>query len=386
MSDKPNALRKKLRPPKPVRVPCHGVLERSADELYRKVCKNDLSLDVFVPEAEAYRRPIGDLLEGLEEICVTLLLNGPDGELGLCVIDGALNDGLIEQQTLGRIAKVPRGDRAVTEVDAAMCEPFIQDLLKQMNRDFRAIPASAPIRGFTCGRPIFDRPELKLLMTEPEMDVVRITLDLGPGVKTGCMELWFPGTSKPYVIDDATGERTGPTMKPHVLDTEVEMEAVLDNVKVPLSKIIEMSVGDTIEIPREALMRARLLDKSGSLVTRARLGQLNMMRAARVVGLNGPVKDSATGPMLGSGAAAAALAGVDEMDPMAAMSAMPSAAPAPDTDWNMDTAEAADPMQILDGEIETGDMPTMAFDMETVGDDGDDEPDFAMAPMSIDLD
>lgn len=282
MTTEASALRKKLRPPAPSRAPCHGPLERVADELFRKSAKNGFDLNIEVSDVQVSRIRTDVALESLPEIAVRLLLSSADGELGLCVIDGDLNDGLIEQQTLGRIAKAVRGDRAVTQIDAALCEGFVRTVLSIMEEELSATTQASAVLGFVCDKPNFDLEELTLMLTAEQMDIMRVTIDMGPGVKTGVIEFWFPASGVITSADGVISNPVGPKLRDHVLDVEVHVNAMLDPVPISLGKMLGMKVGDLMEIPREALVSARIMDRRGVLVTRARLGQLNGRRAARI--------------------------------------------------------------------------------------------------------
>ena len=285
MSEAKSVLRKKLRPRAPSRAPCHGPLERHADEVFRKSAKIGFDLNVEIPDISVLRVKTAAAMESLPEIAVTMLLSSADGEFGLCVINGEMNDGLIEQQTLGRIAKAPRGDRAVTQIDAALCEGFIRKVLQTLESDLAATPQASSVLGYVCDKAQFDREELALTLTAEQMDVLKVSVDMGPGVKTGVIEFWFPAKGAIISAEGVISNPVGPKLMPHVLDVEVGVKAMLDPVPIALGKMMDLKVGDIVEIPREALVSARIMDQRGVLITRARLGQLNGRRAARITGI-----------------------------------------------------------------------------------------------------
>lgn len=285
MTEPKSILRKKLRPRAPTRAPCHGPLERHADEIFRKTAKVGFDLNIEVRQISVLRVNTSDVLEKLPKISVALMLTSADGEFGLCVIDGELNDGLIEQQTLGRIAKAKRGDRAVTQIDAALCEGFVRQILQTMETDLAATAQASSVLGYVCDKAQFDREELALTLTAEQMDVLKVTIDMGPGIKTGHIEFWFPAKGAIISAEGMISNPVGPKLLPHVLDVEVRVNAVLDPVPISLGKMMNLKVGDIVEIPREALVSARIMDSRGVLMTRARLGQLNGRRAARITGI-----------------------------------------------------------------------------------------------------
>jgi flagellar motor switch protein FliM len=269
--------------------------------LFRKAAKSGYGLNVEVAEVEVSRIRTEVALENLPDIAVRLMLSTADGDLGLCVINGELNDGLIEQQTLGRIAKAARGDRAVTEIDAALCEGFVRTVLSIMETELAATPQASAVLGYVCDKPNFDLEDLTLMLVAEHMDVMRVSIDLGPGVKTGKIEFWFPANGVVTSADGVVSNPVGPKLRNHVLDVEVNVNAMLDPVPISLGKMLDLKVGDLLEIPREALVSARIMDQRGVLVTRARLGQLNGRRAARITSFKpkSSVLDT-TDPTMGS--------------------------------------------------------------------------------------
>lgn len=285
MTETSSVLRKKIRPRAPTRAPCHGPLEAHSDEIFRKVFKNGFALSVEVPEIRVRRILTEDALASLPDISVAMLLSSADGEFGLCVINGELNDGLIEQQTLGRVAKALRGDRRVTQIDAALCESFVRKTLTMMEEELAAAPQAAAVLGYVCDKAQFDLEQLSLTLTSEQMDVLHVAIDLGPGIKTGFVEFWFPAKGAVISADGMISNPVGPRLQPYVLDVEVAVKAMLDPVPISLGKMMDLKIGDIVEIPREALVSARIMDQRGVLVTRARLGQLNGRRAARITGL-----------------------------------------------------------------------------------------------------
>jgi len=285
LSEPKSVLRKKLRPRAPSRAPCHAPLERHADEIFRRTAKIGFALNVEIPQISVLRVNTADALETIPKIAVAMMLTSADGEYGLCVIDGELNDGLIEQQTLGRIAKAGRGERVVTQIDAALCEGFVRKILENLDTDLAAIPQASSVIGYVCDKAQFDREELALSLTADQMDILKVTIDMGPDIKTGHVEFWFPAKGAIISADGMVSNPVGPKLMQHVLDVEVRVNAMLDPVPISLGKMLDLKIGDVVEIPREALVSARIMDNRGVLVTRARLGQLNGRRAARIKGI-----------------------------------------------------------------------------------------------------
>ncbi|SDW32279.1 FliM/FliN family flagellar motor switch protein [Litoreibacter albidus] len=276
-----------VRPCKPTRGARHILLEDIADGLFRGPAKLGHGIDLLVRDAQAQSFPQAKALSLIPDIAVPHVLDGPNGTRGLLVFDGTLIDALIEQQTLGRISAAPRVERPVTAIDAALSTGFAQAVvgkLAEVSVDRRDASALA---GYNCGAPQTDRAALSLAMSERSYDVLTLTLDLGPGLKTGTAVLMFPAAIDPA---KPVRQQVNPDMVAALQDSELHLRAYLPSVRLPVKTLLGFDDGTIIPLPDGILGRAQLCDRRGVTLGKGRLGQLGGHRAFRLNGAPPPAQ------------------------------------------------------------------------------------------------
>jgi flagellar motor switch protein FliM len=276
------ALALMVRPSKPTRGASHILLEDIADTLFRGPAKIGHGMDLLVRDAQAQCLPQASALARIPEIAVPHMLEGPDGARGLLVFDGVLVDALIEQQTLGRISSAPRVDRPITAIDAALSSGFASSVvakLAELSADRR--DASA-LSGFASGAPLTDRAALSLALSGKVYDVLRLSVDLGPGLKTGQALLMFPAV---VAVVKPKPKQVNPAMVAILQDSPLHLSAYLPSVRLPVRTLLGLEPGAVIPLPDGILSGARLQDRRKTRLGKGRLGQLNGCRAIRLEGL-----------------------------------------------------------------------------------------------------
>ncbi|MEP3345298.1 MAG: FliM/FliN family flagellar motor C-terminal domain-containing protein [Litoreibacter sp.] len=275
------ALALMVRPSKPKRGASHILLEEIADSLFRGPAKVDHGIDLLIRETHACRLSQGKALAQIPDIAVPHMLEGREGAKALIVFDGALVDALIEQQTLGRISAAPRVERPVTAIDAALSMGFAVSLtskLAEVSVDRRDAKA---LTGYSCGSSQTDRAALSLSLSEPAYDVLKVTLDLGPGLKTAQAILLFPAAKE---VEKPKPKKINPAMVAALKDCDLQVTAHLPSIRLPATTLLGLEEGSVIPLPQDILFRTHLCDRDGVLIGKGRLGQLNGCRAFRLDG------------------------------------------------------------------------------------------------------
>ena len=162
------------------------------------------------------------------------------------------------------------------------------------------------------------------------------------------------------------------------------MNAVLCSVSLPLSEAQKLKPGDLIPLPPEALDAVEFIAGSGDAVAGGRLGQMNGMRAVRLMWPEAAEPPQAPTPHDFTDAAAAQ----DDIAAPAAIAAAPAMMPDPEP-----APEGAGEMAHADMMVGLPDLPSPEFDMgdfsfdaEALGgaEGGEFDFDFAAAPMEPD--
>lgn len=268
-----------VRPQKPKRGASHVLLEDIADTLFRGPAKTGHGIDLLVRDAQAECLPQVKALERIPEIAVPHMLERTDGAAGLIVFDGALVDALIEQQTLGRISAAPRVARPVTSIDAALSSGFATSVVGKLAALCVERRDASALSGFEYGKPQTDRAALSLAMAEKAYDVLRLTLDLGLGLKSGQALLMFPAIA---TAEQQTPRKINPAMVALLQDAPLRLDAVLPSVRLPVKTLLGLAPDSVITLPDDILGRAQLRVGRQPVLLKGRVGQLNGRRAIRL--------------------------------------------------------------------------------------------------------
>ncbi len=276
-------LRKMLRPAKGARGVADLSLERVTDEVFRKTAKSLLKLDLVVDEFSVTRKTFPDAWAGRPKVCLNMSTTNEAGVMGMVILDGALIDGLIEQQLLGHVAKAPRADRPVTRIDAELSRRFITEILKAYSATLKDDANAGSVCGFSGPVMETDLASLKLTMTASAYSVLSVFVDLGPGQKSGQAQFWFPVTQSAVRENNQSRDPVWEdTIRSRISGASLNVRAFLPPIKLPLSLVMNLKEGEFLPVPLETLARARLKDVSGNQIATGRIGQLNGARAFRV--------------------------------------------------------------------------------------------------------
>ncbi|MGP6089628.1 FliM/FliN family flagellar motor switch protein [Antarctobacter jejuensis] len=369
-------------------------LSRTADVLW------DLAL--VTQNVTVEMRDQDEVVEGLGSRDLLVLLEGPEGAVGIAAIDRQVLTGVVEVQTIAQVTQMPVDEeRIVTQTDAAMMSPLLDGALTRMAEMLADHPLHGQLEGFRFGAQIEDSRAVSLLLDAAAYRVFRAEVDLALGRRRGALQLVLPERKPRRTGSDAV-QGPGPHEE-RLSRVPVRLSAVLSRLTLPLSRAEALKTGDLLALPPDALDKVEVTAGRGNLVARGRLGQLNGLRAVRlnwpVVGAAGmsagarPAREGAE-PDLDdfSGATAGAAAGKPEKAPakLPALQAPAAAEPAdtdlpdlPPVDFGADVAEFDfDSGDFPDGAEGGADdaQPMAALPDMDMGDG------FAAAPLDFDFD
>lgn len=234
-----------------------------------------------------------EVIDALGPRDLLLLLDGPDGAVGIAAVDRQVLTGVIEVQTIQQVTQMPVDDtRPLTQTDAAMMAPLLDGALTRLADTLVDHPLHGQLAGFRFGAMIEDGRAAGLLLDAASYRGFRAEVDLALGRRRGVVMLFLPERKFKRSAPDED-ERPGPHEE-RLSRVPARLSVALARVTLPLNKAEALKPGDLLPLPPDALDRVEVTAGSGHLVARGRLGQLNGLRAVR---LNWPVT--------GSGAAAA---------------------------------------------------------------------------------
>lgn len=249
--------------------------EKAADE--------DIALVLGVRAVTRQMLDHAGLIAEAPDDALLLLLDGPDGAVGVMMLDPATIAAVIEMQTMGQVLARPLRDRPLTRTDAAMAAPLVDGVLRRFSRNMADQPDSYWTSGFQFGAMIDDRRSLGLALLAADYHLFRMELDLGSALRQGVLNLALPVRANPdQPRQDAANAAASLQFQKRVMTAPVRLDAVLCRLSVTLQDLGQLKVGDLLPVPPEALREVSLEAVGRRRVATGRLGQLDGMRALRL--------------------------------------------------------------------------------------------------------
>lgn len=271
-------------------------LSRTADILW------DLALVTQAVTVEMLDQD--EVVEALGPRDLLLLLDGPDGLVGVASVTREVMTGVIEVQTIQQVTQMPVDeDRVLTQTDAAMMAPLLDGTLTRMADTLEGHPLHGQLTGYRFGAMIEDARSAGLLLDAAAYRAFRAEIDLALGRRRGTLTLFLPERRpKPGAGEADSGP--GPHEE-QLSRVPARLDAILTRVKLPLRRAEALKPGDLLPLPPDVLDKVEITAGRGHLVARGRLGQLNGSRAVRLQWPVAAKTGAASGAAMGAGAAAA---------------------------------------------------------------------------------
>lgn len=236
-------------------------------------------------------RSLAELLELPPDRALLVMLDGPEGGLGLLVISAPVLSGIIEMQTMGRVSPLPAAERRPTRTDAAMVAGMIDAALERLEGALAEEADLVWAGGFRYASFLEDARPLGLLLEDGSYRVLRAEVALALGAKSGEVILALPAEGKgrrPVQRRVEEPAQTGPifaaALAEQVLASDAVMQAMIARVTLPLAAVMALEVGQVLALPQAALDRISLEGLDGRRLCAGKLGQTRGMRAVRLAG------------------------------------------------------------------------------------------------------
>ncbi|MEN9060320.1 FliM/FliN family flagellar motor C-terminal domain-containing protein [Ponticoccus litoralis] len=250
-------------------------LSRTADVLWDlALVTQSVAVEMLDQDGVVAALTPGDLL---------LLLDGPDGALGLVLVDRQVMTGLIEVQTIQQVTQMPLDtERVLTPTDAAMMAPLLDGALDRLADSLAEHPLHGQLQGYRFGAMVEDARTASLLLDGAAYRVFTAEVDLALGRRRGVLKLILP-ERKPRRGADAPPPEDLPGPHEALLSrVPAKLDAVLTRVRLPLNRARALKPGDLLPLASDALGRVEVMAGPGHLVARGRLGKINGLRAVRL--------------------------------------------------------------------------------------------------------
>ncbi len=251
-----------------------------------KAAQERLKVAMTVSDIHEIELSLSELLQEIGNEKLLFLLKAADQPCGVVAVDKQVMAGVIEAQTIGYITPKTAPDRAPTKTDGAMCENFVNSILNT----FTIIMEDATIPEWGIGfqtRSIIENTRLLGLKLDDIPFVMnKLSVNFENGKKQGEMLFVFPKevahvekTLSDNITHDAPWAKT---LQQSVIESKVQLTAVLHRTLMPLTQITDLKVGDIIEVPKDSITQIQIQGANGFFITVGKLGQKNGSRAVRL--------------------------------------------------------------------------------------------------------
>jgi flagellar motor switch protein FliM len=221
------------------------------------------------------------LPDQIPENSLLALLEGPENAYGLAVFSLAVTTSVVEQMTTGSVQKHAPEDRKPTSTDSVMCFELIDQMLAHFEHIVQEAADPPQIEGYRTAAQLSETRSIPIAFDDIRYRMFRISVDMGRGVRTGEIMFIYPAFRPKPKPEPGTQSDWQTDFKTSVMKTKASLDTILHRVSLPLSDAANLTVGMTIPIPHEALMRVEVV-ADGRRVSYGRLGQVNGHRAIRI--------------------------------------------------------------------------------------------------------
>ncbi|TCL09035.1 flagellar motor switch protein FliM [Shimia isoporae] len=221
----------------------------------------------------------------LDSESLLAILEGENGAGAALAIDIQVMSGLVEHQTLGRVLPHAAAPRTPTLVDAALVTPFVEDTVARFVTLMSTDEAPGWLQHYKFGAVTEDTRTLSLSLKSHDYHFLLMDISLDGGAKSGTLGIAFPDfqpeVELPQEVDEA--ETPAGSFQAGVLQAHAALTAVVGRLHMTIGDMQHLQVGQVITLPVEATKETTLESVEGGRVTAVKLGQINGMRAVRLV-------------------------------------------------------------------------------------------------------
>lgn len=242
-------------------------------------------LVLAVTAVEQLQIPLSGLPGALGGDGLLVLLDGDCGLGGALRLDASFLGALIEAQTTGRVTGRRTEARAVTRTDAAIAAPLIDAALGRFADLLTEESGEHWGAGWKFGAMAEDARSLGLVLTEVEYHHFRLMVEIGDVAQPGVLSLLLPVRACPAHAQGRASDADSPgaTLGQGALDAPVCVEAVLARFSLPLDRVCALRAGDVLPFGLDRPLSVRLEVGPRHKLAGARLGQVNGLRAVRLM-------------------------------------------------------------------------------------------------------
>ncbi|WP_170435197.1 FliM/FliN family flagellar motor C-terminal domain-containing protein [Ruegeria arenilitoris] len=239
-------------------------------------------LSASVIGAKQARRCQEVVTSGLEDGQLFLLFATKEGRVASVVLDVGLVSAVIQKQTMGEVFPDLPQPRALTDTDAAMVVPLVEDMLERARKLVDDQSDAARLNGYEFASRAVDRRTLSLALVEDGYDAFEFKVELEGGVRQGTVLILLPEISVAEGQDGHADLEPLKTLSQAAGVVRAELNAVICRMHLPLTTLSELGIGDLLPLAGARLDRIDIAAIDRTQATTGRLGQCGGQRAVRI--------------------------------------------------------------------------------------------------------
>ena len=235
---------------------------------FPRVADTLLGLSVEVTSVSRQKLSQQEVVSAVEASDLVYSLVGAEGRLGVAVVDAMLLSALIEVQTTGRVSHRPPPERPPSPTDGIVASDAVDRWLGELVGE---AAGDAAFHSAYRGNRQLDLRALALTLDPGFYHVLRITMSLGDGAKTGALSFALPS---PALDTSSVRDAPASTSRSVIADVSAEFSVDLVRFPLPLSEVIGLAKGALWTVPPERMGSAILRGIDGRDIAHVSLGRV----------------------------------------------------------------------------------------------------------------
>ena len=241
-----------------------------------------VQLSVSVIGAKQASKTQEGATSGLEDGQLFLLFTNNDSRVASVLLDAGLVSAIIQKQTFGEVLPDPPQQRLLTDTDAAMVVPLVEDMIGHAQMLVDDPKDATRLCGYEFASRAVDLRALSLALVEDSYDAFELTVEMEGGVRQGTILFLLP--DKP--VEDGDADRGGTEQEKTLVEAagvvRAELNAVIFRMNLPLAALSDLHAGDLLPLSGARLDRVDVVAIDRNRMTQGRLGQCGGLRAVRI--------------------------------------------------------------------------------------------------------
>ena len=255
-----------------------------------KVAEDEFDLAVPVIGLTDSQSSAAQVIDCAEDTALLVLLDTPNGGPGAAILDASLVEGLVQQQTMGRVYEANEDQRAPTRTDAALVSSYLEQIFRRAGPMPEEEDERRLLSGIKYGAYMPAARLLVMALEAPSYTHFALTLDLATGTRQGRLDLLLPSPRKGPDLtglghDDQGGVlELGPpqTLERVALRLHADLRIALCRLRLTLADVSDLSPGDVLPVPIKDMSTVDVLSLDGAKVGQGRLGHVDGRRAVKL--------------------------------------------------------------------------------------------------------